>query len=79
MLDAYLPPDSDTREKRPAVVFVHGGSFNSGDKSIAEAFLRMLTQRGYAVFSINYRLTGNYWPFLETPVLLRKELDASED
>ena len=77
MLDVYLPPESDKREKRPVVVYTHGGGFNTGDKSIAEAFLRMLTQRGYAVFAINYRLTADYW--FGKPVPLRKELDAQED
>ena len=41
------------------VVYVHGGSWNSGDKSIA--FLmndaRMFFQLGFAVAAINYRLT----------------------
>ena len=63
MLDAYLPPDSDTREKRPAVVYMHGGAFVGGDKQMAGAtdFVKMLTQLGYVVFSINYRLTGDHW------------------
>ena len=65
MLDAYLPPDSDKREKRPAVVFVHGGGFRSGDKESGEEFAKQLTMRGYAVFAINYRLTGNYWPTVQ--------------
>jgi acetyl esterase/lipase len=46
----------------PLVVYVHGGSWNSGDKSIA--FLmndaRMFFQLGFAVASINYRLTPAY-------------------
>ena len=63
MLDAYLPPDSDTREKRPAIVYIHGGAFKFGDKQMlgAPQFVKKLTQRGYVVFSINYRLTGDYW------------------
>ena len=32
-LDAYLPPESDKRTERPTLVFVHGGSFTSGDKT----------------------------------------------
>ena len=63
MLDAYLPPDSDTREKRPAIVYIHGGAFEMGDKRMPGAydFVKMMAQRGYAVFSVNYRLTGSHW------------------
>src|SRR5438045_8306054 len=35
-LDAYKPPQSDTITRRPAIVWVHGGSFCCGDKSSAE-------------------------------------------
>ena len=64
MLDAYLPPDSDERDKRPVVVFMHGGGFRSGDKQDDNVviYATELTMRGYAVVSINYRLTADYWP-----------------
>ena len=64
MLDAYLPPDSDERDKRPVVVFMHGGGFRSGDKQDVNVvkYATELTMRGYAVVSINYRLTADYWP-----------------
>lgn len=48
----------------PAVVLVHGGSFQGGDKdnkklaSLADA----LADEGFACFSINYRLTGDNPP-----------------
>ena len=60
MLDAYFPPDSDTRDKRPAVVFMHGGGFSSGDKKSGSRLAQELAMRGYAVFSISYRLTGGH-------------------
>lgn len=49
---------------RPVVVLVHGGSFEGGDKtSDGEPDLaRALASRGYAAFSINYRLTGTWVP-----------------
>ena len=61
MLDAYLPPDSDPREKRPAVVYMHGGGFRSGDKKYGAELAEKLVVRGYAVFSISYRLTADAW------------------
>ena len=60
MLDAYLPPDSDQRDKRPAVVFIHGGGFRKGSKSSGSKIAKELAMRGYAVFSINYRLTRDH-------------------
>ena len=42
---------------------MHGGGFRGGDKrkkGIVK-FSTMMAERGYAVFSISYRLTGGYW------------------
>ena len=51
MLDAYLPPDSDKRDKRPVVVVMHGGGFIDGDKREDNQvrYAYELTMRGYAV------------------------------
>lgn len=61
LLDAYFPPESDKRDKRPAVIFAHGGGFKGGNKQVGKKLAEQLTVRGYAVFSINYRLTGEHW------------------
>ena len=56
-LDVYQPYGDDQRA-RPAVIFVHGGSFSGGDKAsgpsaeLAATFPKL----GYVAFSINYRL-----------------------
>jgi acetyl esterase/lipase len=42
----------------PAVVFVHGGGWRTGDKSNGIRFLTELAKRGYVGATINYRLTG---------------------
>jgi carboxylesterase type B len=57
-LDAWTPPASDTVTKRPAVVWIHGGSFSGGDKTSPELLDEMttFTQQGYVNFTINYRL-----------------------
>ena len=77
LLDVYLPPDSDDRESKPAIVFIHGGAFIFGNKSMSGdmKFLKEFLIRGYAAVSIDYRLTGRYWP-AETE---RATLDAVED
>lgn len=41
----------------PLVVWIHGGAWQNGNKSGANPAIRLL-ERGYAVASINYRLSG---------------------
>jgi len=59
-LDLYLPAASGA--VRPLVVYVHGGSWMGFDKSYnycKECGVLSLLDHGYAVASVNYRLTGN--------------------
>jgi acetyl esterase/lipase len=55
-LDLYLPPTGDG--PWPVVLWIHGGGWSTGDKSLAasDPVLRLRT-RGYAVASIGYRLS----------------------
>ena len=57
MLDLYEPA-GDSATGRPAVLWVHGGSFSGGDKAAPFDALWStdLAKRGYVVASINYRL-----------------------
>ena len=56
-LDMYQPTD-DTVTRRPAIVWVHGGSFTNGDKTSPELVdeANTFAQKGYVNVSINYRL-----------------------
>ena len=55
-LDLYLP---EGQGPHPLIVWIHGGAFRSGDKGgIFWSPMPRQTQRGYAVASINYRLSG---------------------
>ncbi len=56
-LDSYVPT-GDTTTMRPAIVWVHGGSFCCGDKTSPELIDQATTfaQKGYVNVSINYRL-----------------------
>ncbi|MCA9045102.1 MAG: prolyl oligopeptidase family serine peptidase, partial [Planctomycetaceae bacterium] len=59
LLDLYRPRNSD--EALPVVVWVHGGGWKNGSKDRCPA--TWLTEHGYAVASINYRLTDQgQWP-----------------
>ncbi|MFF2479460.1 alpha/beta hydrolase fold domain-containing protein [Paenibacillus sp. NPDC058071] len=55
MLDMYTPADNK-EEKRPVFIFIHGGGFREGTKNDGASFSEALAKRGYAVFSIDYRL-----------------------
>ena len=56
-LDIY-EPTGDTLTARPAIVWVHGGSFTSGDKTSPELVdeANTFSSKGYFNVSINYRL-----------------------
>jgi acetyl esterase/lipase len=56
-LDLY-EPIGDTVTERPAIVWVHGGSFSSGDKTSPELVdeANTFAGKGYVNASINYRL-----------------------
>jgi acetyl esterase/lipase len=80
-LDLYQPA-GDTAAKRPAVVWVHGGGFTTGDKSSGRGKATFFAQLGYVAVSINYRLLspdgcgGNPNP---TPLCQHAALEAQHD
>ena len=53
LLDLHLP--SASKESRPLIVWVHGGAWRSGSKS--DMPLTLLVEEGYAVASVDYRLS----------------------
>ena len=59
-LDVYRPAGDHVTE-RPAVIWVHGGSFRAGDKSSPHIVEEATTfaRKGYVTASINYRLAPN--------------------
>lgn len=67
-LDACLPPDTPGTEPRPAVLYLHGGSWRRGDKSDASSreVCRWLASSGYPAFSVGYRFAPE-WPFPAAP------------
>jgi len=59
-LDIYLPENRDTINTK-TIVFVHGGSWSSGDKSEFDSAIASIRPKlqDYAFFTINYRLANN--------------------
>ena len=54
-LDLYLSPK--TEKPVPLVIWIHGGGWRKGDKKNCPA--RFLLEHGFAVASVNYRLSGH--------------------
>jgi len=59
-MDIHRPPSAD--ELLPAVVYVHGGGWYSGDKTAGagQQDIPELLSRGYVVAAVNYRLAPKY-------------------
>lgn len=58
------------RTQAPCVVLIHGGGWDSGDKSQLAHFNHWLAQRGYAVAAISYRLAPQFnWPAQRDDIL----------
>jgi acetyl esterase/lipase len=62
--DAYLPRDG--RPPHPALIMVHGGGWQGGDKDEFAPFaVRAVTEEHWAAFAVNYRLDSHdkaSWP-----------------
>jgi hypothetical protein len=54
-LDIYQP-HADSAEKRPLILFIHGGAFVAGDKQEARYLCILFARMGYVAATINYRL-----------------------
>ncbi|MDG5491336.1 alpha/beta hydrolase [Psychroserpens sp. SPM9] len=57
-LDVYTPVNSLENEKKPVLIWMHGGGFSGGyrDGNDEKKFMNYLTNKGYVGVSISYRL-----------------------
>lgn len=47
-----------SKRKKPAIIFIHGGGWKSGDKSIAAPLAQSISKKGFTCFSIEYSLSN---------------------
>jgi acetyl esterase/lipase len=80
LLDLYQPV-GDTVTARPAIVWVHGGGFSSGDKTSVELVdeANVFSREGYVNVSINYRLGPNCSFAAPTAGCIQAIFDAQHD
>ena len=59
LLDAYIPEGAG--ENKPAIILIHGGGFVGGGRQQSQIvnMAQYFASRGWAVFSIDYRLAGD--------------------
>lgn len=78
LLDIYRP---NTLEKRPIVLYVHGGAFCMLSKDTHRVMALSFASRGYVVFNINYRLGPRHLypaPLEDAAAALNWVLDNAE-
>ena len=58
-MDVYIP-NGDTEINRPLILYMHGGSFYGGSKTMTDCvdFCESMAKRGYVTASLNYRLAN---------------------
>ena len=56
LLDLYLPANP-VRRPIPVIVFLHGGGWSGGTRTTGPDFRRYFAQDGFAITSLEYRLT----------------------
>ncbi len=57
-LDLYIPPIADKGQEQGVVLFLHGGSWTSGDKSSMAEECRTYADKGYLTATMNYSFLG---------------------
>jgi acetyl esterase/lipase len=56
LLDLYLP--QEVAHPLPVIIWLHGGGWRIGDRKLAPDLTRYFAEKGFAMASIDYRLSG---------------------
>ncbi len=62
LLFDFYAPANDTLNERPLIIYIHGGGFNTGTRTLfsVQNICRTMARKGYAVANIDYRLDPNF-------------------
>lgn len=56
--DLFLPKTAPTEHPLPVMLYIHGGAWRKGDRTLRHRCAAFLAERGIAGLSIDYRLSG---------------------
>ena len=54
--DLYIPKNLDKQKKQYLILFIHGGSFNSGSKEDGDIWCKYYASKGYITATVDYTL-----------------------
>lgn len=57
--DLYIPAGLDPAEDQYLILFIHGGSFNSGTKEDGDAWCKFYASKGYITATVDYTLQNH--------------------
>ena len=77
VMDIYIPREAQKRKNNGVILFIHGGSWSSGDKADETARCRMLASKGYIVANVNYTLWSEETADAYHVSMVLDELDAA--
>lgn len=58
--DMYIPENFDANKNNYLILFIHGGSFNSGSKEDGADWCKFYSSKGYVTASLDYSLQGKH-------------------
>ena len=59
LYDLYIPAGLDPSEDQHLILFIHGGSFNSGAKEDGDAWCKFYASKGYITATVDYTLQNH--------------------
>lgn len=77
IMDVYIPDGVDEADECGAVIFIHGGSWQGGDKREEEIRCKFLASRGYIAATVNYALYSKDNPDAFSVDVVMDEIDAA--
>jgi len=54
ILDLYIPENIDENNDNGLILFLHGGAWTTGDKSLIQAYSKKMVKEGYIAANMNY-------------------------
>ena len=57
--DLYVPAGLDKEQNQNLILFIHGGSFNSGTKEDGDAWCKFYAEKGYITATVDYTLQAH--------------------